>query len=156
MIPGVEHPEVCYKTQRLATLPQQLQGGGKGTMICACPWLFSPSLRGPSYWWGWQGGLYRPGIYQRWEILLFPTRASRQHWGKEQGLPWGGSMLDAQSVCWSGMGIWPLCPASCEPWIPSHIFQGAGDPAAPGGPAGLSYPPGGLVRGGSGCWRWRR
>lgn len=28
MIPGVEQPEVCYKTQRLAALPRQLLGNG--------------------------------------------------------------------------------------------------------------------------------
>lgn len=65
------------------------------------------------------------------------------------------------------MGIWPLCPASCESWIPSHVFPqscpswrpgeaGRGDLAAPGAPAGLGCPPGGLVWGGSGCLRWRQ
>lgn len=39
MIPGAKHCEVCYKTQRLAALPWQLQGGGKGTMVRACPGL---------------------------------------------------------------------------------------------------------------------
>lgn len=64
MIPGAEHPEVCYKTQRLAALPQQLQGSGKGTMVRACPGLFGPSLGGSSHWWGWQGGLCLPGVCQ--------------------------------------------------------------------------------------------
>lgn len=47
-------------------------------------------------------------------------RPSRQHRGEEQGLPQGGSVSDAW--CRSGMGVWPLCPASQHAWILSHIL----------------------------------
>lgn len=59
MIPGVGQSEVCYKTQRLAALPRQLQGDG----TCMSG-LFGASLGGPSDHWGWQGGLCLPGICQ--------------------------------------------------------------------------------------------
>lgn len=46
-IPGVEQSEVCYKTQRLAALPRQLQGDG--TCMSGA---VGASLGGPCHQWG--------------------------------------------------------------------------------------------------------
>jgi len=155
MIPAVEHCEVCYKTQRLAALPWQLQGGGKGTTVRACLGPFGPSLGGPSRRWGWQGGLCQP-----WEDLLFPRRASRQRRGEEQGLLRGGPTSDAWCVRRGGMGIWPLHPTwdpvpRFSAAVPQLVAGGVGrGPGRSRGPAGLGRPPG--AGAGSGCSRWGR
>lgn len=75
MIPGVEQPEICYKTQRLAALPRQLQGDGtcvSGAVRCLP-----------------QGSLTPVGL-AGWHLPVrgnpaFPARASLQLKGKGSG-----------------------------------------------------------------------
>lgn len=51
MIPGVEQSEVCYKTQRLAALPRQLQGGG--TSMSGAIWCLPRGSLSPVGLAGW-------------------------------------------------------------------------------------------------------
>lgn len=162
MIPGVEQSEVCYKTQRLAALPRQLQGDGtcmSGAVQCLPRGSLTPVGLA-----GWP--------LPAWHLPVignpgFPCKSILAASGEGKGsgclryvrylmgmTEWDGDLASVRSKLSASGPVLYFLPTS----VPAGRQRSqAEDWAAPGGPARLGCPPGGLVRDGSGCswWRWR-